>query len=536
MAYNNQNSGNSGTEIKAEDLHGRGIIEYYEPITKENVIEAIDAAMEVHKRNVSEMDYLFGLYSNKIDSVVNRQKGSYDNIKNNILLGYGYYVADFENNYFLSDPVVCVAETEDKSKAIVELNNLFRIIGKHSIDREISLNKIICGQAYRYIYAEEENEVNLGKPEIQMKSVDPRRAFIIYSTDVTRKKLASVIISPKAHKVVTQGNTEWVDVVNVQTPTEIIKVLYSGGSGSVENRSGMSGGGSDNKVLEVIQTPENIGIQLIEYLNNEKRLSSIEVVATVIEAISLGVSNSVDGSQQKVAPKLVGKNTNLSNEQVSESKRSNFIQFNSSKENPADLDFLSTDTDQSDEKILFDNLHDIITEITSTPHTTGNITSLGNNGASYISGGYVNAELKSKGKEELFRVGEYASLDITLNILNNLGKFSGLTVNDVSFRFTRRNYEDITSKANVFTMLRDPNFYLSPQYAVAASGLFPDSQAVYEESRIYSESRMAQNQSAGETITESPNVAENDINGNKAIKPKSEYEKKKLFKWFTNRR
>ena len=85
----------------------------------------------------------------------------------------------------------------------------------------------------------------------------------------------------------------------------------------------------------------------------------------------------------------------------------------------------------------------------------------------------------------MFKRSEKEFLKLLLRICRDLGDLS-LKLSGLEIRFTRRNYENITEKANVLTMMLS-NPKIAPVLAFTHSGLFSDPQLAYKMSMEYME-------------------------------------------------
>jgi hypothetical protein len=89
----------------------------------------------------------------------------------------------------------------------------------------------------------------------------------------------------------------------------------------------------------------------------------------------------------------------------------------------------------------------------------------------------------------MFKEAETKTLKLVLRILRDtVGTTLKLT--DIDTHFTRRNYENIASKAQVLvSMLNNPKIH--PELAFAHCGMFPDPESAYLQSKAYYEEEMA---------------------------------------------
>ena len=85
----------------------------------------------------------------------------------------------------------------------------------------------------------------------------------------------------------------------------------------------------------------------------------------------------------------------------------------------------------------------------------------------------------------MFKKSEKEFLKLTLRICDDLSELD-LKMSSIEIRFTRRNYENITEKANVLvSMLNNPK--IAPQLAFIHCGMFSDPQIAWAMSKAYME-------------------------------------------------
>ncbi len=113
--------------------------------------------------------------------------------------------------------------------------------------------------------------------------------------------------------------------------------------------------------------------------------------------------------------------------------------------------------------------------------------------------GWTLAESRAKDYEHMFKKSEKQMLKLVLRICGILSALD-LSVIDVETKFTRRNYENIYTKAQVLDLLlKNPKVH--PLVAYQHSGMFSDSESAYQMGVKYYEEQMAKWEA--ETVDES---------------------------------
>jgi hypothetical protein len=91
----------------------------------------------------------------------------------------------------------------------------------------------------------------------------------------------------------------------------------------------------------------------------------------------------------------------------------------------------------------------------------------------------------------MFKQSEKEFLKLVLRICRDLSDLE-LRLSCIEIRFTRRNYENITEKANVLTAMLN-NDKIAPQLAFQHCGLFIDPEIAYQMSKKYSDEQEQKN-------------------------------------------
>ena len=113
----------------------------------------------------------------------------------------------------------------------------------------------------------------------------------------------------------------------------------------------------------------------------------------------------------------------------------------------------------------------------------------------------------------MFKRSEHEVLKLILRIIRDSQGLSddiyNLKLKNISLQFTRRNYENVQSKAQVLTSMLQQN-KIHPRLAFQHSGLFTDPESAYQLSKEYAEE---QEQKALEMASQSPANDENTEEG-----------------------
>lgn len=442
-------------------------------ITAENVKSVIRNAYDTHRSNVAQIEYLYNYYKGK-QPIYGREKEIRPEICNKIVENWANAIVSFKVGYLCASPIQYVSGKSDKdlTKEIDKLNDLMDSHGKASVDKDLIEWQMIGGTSFRSLFSDE-NEV------IESSSLDPRQTFCIYCNDITRRPLAGCYEATRIEK----GRP--IRYLTVYTPTRIF--TFRGDKVTTEE-------------------PNPLGmIPIMEYPANNARLSVIEIVIDLLDAINDLDSNRLDGVEQFIQSLLVVYNADIGEETANTLREKGLIALKSTGDCNADIKIISEQLDQNQTQTLKEDIINRVREIVGLPaQGDGNSSDSSNNGAMLLKGGWENAETRARESEVMFKKSEIPFLKLLFSILKQKNVVN-LEVSDVDIRFTRRNYENILSKSQVLTsMLASDKIH--PKLAFESCGMFIDPEEAYNESMEYENGRIKQ-------LNESSNVNNGDDNG-----------------------
>lgn len=444
----NENKNTGG----ARYLHGRrDIVTSADAINASNVVAIVSQAYVTHLANKSDIDYLYKYYKGD-QPILYREKEIRPEILNRIVENRANAIVTFRVGYTIGKPVQYVSCVSDESVSdkIATFNDLYRVAGKATKDKQLVEWQMICGTGYRLILP---NEDKKAKVPFRICTPDPRQAFVIYRNDIWRTPLAGVYFTVDDNK-----NVHF----DVYTPTEYFRI-----EGEQSGKLVMQDGNAMGR------------IPIIEYPLNMARIGAFEVVLPLLDALNNLDSNNLDSVEQTVQSLLVATNCDF-DEGVTANKirESGMVCIKSVGDSHADIKIIGESLKQTDTEILKQNLLQAINEIAGIPaQGNGYQGDSSNNGAVILKNGWQGAETKAQDFEAMFREPEQMAIEIMLDICKRLSKLN-LNPDDVDVKFTRRNYEDLLAKSQTLvTMLGNDKIH--PQSAYEVCGLFVDPQDAY---------------------------------------------------------
>lgn len=436
-----------------------------EEVTVNNVGKIVNDAITAHTINSTDINYLYNYYKGN-QPILNRVKKVREDINNKIVVNHAFEIVTFKTSYLIGDPVQYVGHSEKvDSAAISTLNDFMYSENKAKKDEEIIEWNTICGTAYRFVKADEPTEVDDAPFEIF--TLDPRNTFVVYSSAIGNKPLLGVNYIVDEYGV--KHFTAYSDKYVFKFPDGCLVEAPSDGSG-------------------VKVTPNMLGtIPIFEYPANNARLGAFEIVLPLLDAINRLESNRLDGVEQQIQSFLKFVNCDVDTDDLDNLAEYGAIKLKSVDSSlAADVELVKTDFSQADAQVSKEDLYAAVVKICGLPTVNnGNSGISANNGASIVAHGWEQVEKRAAASEAMFKASENEMLKLILHICKYVGDNDlHLRSMDIEPKFTRRNYDDIQTKAQVLCeMLNNPHIH--PKLAFEHSGMFSDPETAYTMSEAY---------------------------------------------------
>ena len=443
------------------EMYGRRVITTDAiEITDGNIVDELNRAFDTHTLNRSEIEYLWNYYRGK-QPILERTKEVRPEICNRIVENRANEIVSFKVGYLCGEPIQYVGRSgEDAiSLGISQLNEMMFSESKASQDKEVVEWQMICGTAYRLVLpdsAEDEDDA-----PFEMFTLDPRDTFVVYSNSIGNKPLMGV-------KYCTDETG--VSTYSVYTDKHFWEIKAS-------------------RIIN--EQAHGLGvIPIFEYPANNARLGAFEIVLPLLDAINNVASNRLDGVEQFIQSFIKFINCDISAEDFKELKDLGAIKVKSTDGANADVDMITNELNQGQSQTLVDYLYQTILTICGIPNRNGGSSTSDTGSAVLLRDGWSLAESRAKDSELMFKKAEKNVLKLVLKICRDSNgtpaEVCALRLKDIELSFTRRNYDNIQSKAQVLVqMLQQPKIH--PRLAFAHCGMFSNVEDAYAMSMEYAE-------------------------------------------------
>lgn len=432
-------------------------------ITAENVADEVRKAVMVHENNRADAETLYEYYCGKTE-ILNKEKLIREDINHKINENHAHEVTRFYEGYVFGEPIQYVRrentagdEGDDAIAGDINALNIYNAdANKAACDARLAKWILITGVGYRMTLPNKDWSPDGDEAPFKKYSLDPRQTFVVRSNDVERRCVFSCYYVRQ-----TENNEQ---VFSVYTDKALYVVREFGG---------------------VEEYPHVLGMNpIVEYLLDESRLGIFEVAKPLLDALDELQSNRMDDIVQYVNSFLAILGGQLDEETY---KKLNEWKTLCLPEG-VDAKYLSPAMTQADVQTLKDDLYQAVLTICGVPNRNGGSSTSDTGTAVQLRDGFQTMEYRAKTIETSFKESERQSLRLDLRILRDTVG-TGLKLSDIDIHFTRRNYENIATKAQVLVaMLNNPKIH--PELAYAHCGLFADPESAYLQSMAYYDEQM----------------------------------------------
>ncbi len=422
-----------------------------EEITSENIILALEAAITVHSTNSSDIDYLYNYYRGD-QPILDRIKTVRPEINNKIVENHALEIVDFKKGYEFGEQIQYVRRGKDESvsEKINQLNDFMFSANKVSQDAKLAEWFYISGTSFRMVLPKSDD---LDETPFEIDVLDPRYTFVVYSSGFGNHPLMGV----KSIKTLD-------DKVRYQiyTPKEYFEI-------------------EEEQIIKV--EPHALGmIPIIEYPANPSRLGAFEIVLPLLDTLNNMASNRMDGIEQFVQSFMKFVNCDIDETSFQALKDMGAIKIKGEPGNPADVDIVSKELNQTQAQVSKDDLYQMVLIICGMPNRNGGSSTSDTGAAVILRDGWSAAESRAKATEVVYKESDKKFLKLVLRIVRDMVGLD-LKLSDIDIKFNRRQNDNLLVKTQGLQNMLEAGVH--PLVAITTCGLFNDATDVYSQSKEY---------------------------------------------------
>lgn len=420
-------------------------------IDESNIVAELNKALGFHEVNVSAIKYLDRYYRGD-QPILNREKRVRPEINNKIVENHALEIVDSKVADLFGEPIQYVLsdnEDEAKAQAIDLLNKYMKSEDKAALDIERARWASIAGTSYFFVGEENRMPKIFDEAPYYITCENPTKTFVVYYADDKTPAFSCQI------RRNTNGN-----IYNVYTPSKFYLI--------------------QNSEIIAIADNGNDMIPVIEYPNNERRLSDIEITISITDAINGMQSDRMNAVEQFVQAFILFKNCKIDKETFEALAFAGALSIKDTADGKvADAKLMTSELSQTGTQVSKDDLYNSLLVIQGMPSrneasgsTTGQAEALRN--------GYYAEEKRAELRIPIFQKSERMLLRVVLNKLRIKKQGFSLSISDIDIRPVRSKLENMLVKAEVLQILH--NIGVDDSVALKTVNLFSDVQDVISKS------------------------------------------------------
>lgn len=417
-------------------------------ITPDNVVKVIGSTIGIFNWNRTIIKYLWDYYKGD-QPVLYRQKLTNADITNRIVENHAYEIVQFKVGQTYGEPVQFISRKNDENinKAVDMLNDFMADANKQEKDIKAGEWQSATGTSFKAA------QPKSGKIPVRIVAPTPMNAYVVYNENTEEPMLAVQEFKDA------DGNK--------------YKMAFS---------DTMSFKIVNSKVVSAkLHTYGEVPI--VEFPNNHERISDIELVAGMLDAINNMQSNRMDGVEQFVQYWVKFVNCEIDEENFKKMKESHALVVKSiNKDNKSDVDIMTQELNQSQCQVAKDDLWNNTLSILAIPNKQGN-TGGDTQGAVELRNGWDFSKTRAKLKDPLVKTSEKRLATVVLNILRLAGIDLKLSVTDFDVQINHSPQDNMYTKAQTLVVLLQAGIH--PLVAIKTVGLWGDAEKTYVLSKPY---------------------------------------------------
>ena len=421
-------------------------------INQNNVVQVVGECIGTFYYNKPIIKYLWD-YVHGDQPILYRQKVVRNDIINKIVENHAYEIVQFKNGQTNGEPIQYISRKEDDATndAVDKLNDYMVDAHKHARDIASGEWQSATGTSFKAV----QKAVNGSEIPFRIVVPNPLNTFVIYSRSTNEPLLAVQELKDEnleSYKLCFSENMEF-KIKNGQL---------------VEGSARLHGFG---------------GIPIVEFPNNQQRISDVELVITMLDAINNMQSNRMDAIEQFVQSWIKFVNCEVDEVQFHKMKQEGALVVKSNnKDNKADVEIMTQELNQTQCQVAKEDLWDNTLSILAIPTKQSN-TGGDTQGAVQLRNGWDFSKTRAKLKDPVVKSCEKRLAIVVLNILRLAGEDLKLSVRDFDVQINHSPQDNMYTKAQTLLLLLQAGIH--PLIAIKTVGLWGDAEKIFLLSKPY---------------------------------------------------
>lgn len=441
---------NKSLQDLVKGCYGRKILYTdVETITAENIVKVVGDCIGNYYYNKTIIEYLWRYYKGD-QPILYRLKVQNADITNKIVENHAYEIVQFKVGQTYGEPIQFISRKDDDviNNAVDELNDYLVDANKQEKDIKAGEWQSATGTSFKAV------RFANGDIPFQIVAPTPMNTCVIYNRSTEEPVLAVQELKDE--------DGRW------------YKLCYTD-SHSCKIQNGVA---SEWKLHAFGSIP------IVEFPNNHERISDIELVIGLLDAINNMQSNRMDGIEQFVQYWVKFVNCEIDQKTFEEMKMSHALTVKSNnKDNKADVEIMTQELNQSQCQVAKDDLLDNLQAILAIPNRESQNSGGDTQGAVSLRAGWDFSKTRAKQKDPIIKSAEKRLAIIILNILRVTGNDLKISPRDFDVQINHSPLDNLYTKTQALAQMLQSG--INPRIAVATCGLWGDAEKVSLQSQPY---------------------------------------------------
>ena len=418
-------------------------------ITADNVVKVIGECIGTFYYNKSVIRYLWNYYKGD-QPILYRQKVTNEDITNRIVENHAYEIVQFKVGQTYGEPIQFISRKDDEAinKAVDMLNDFMADANKQEKDIKAGEWQSATGTSFKAIIPKK------GEIPFIITAPTPLNTFMIYNENTEEPILAVQELKDE--------DGRWYKLAFSDTTSYKIQ---------------------DGKLIES-KLHTYGGIPIIEFPNNHERISDIELVIGMLDAINNMQSNRMDGVEQFVQYWIKFVNCQIDEAEFEKMKKSHALTVKSNNgDNKSDVDIMTQELNQTQCQVAKEDLLDNAQAILAIPNRESQNSGGDTQGAVSLRVGWDFSKARAKQKDPIVKSAEKRLAMVALSVLRISGNDLKLSKRDFDVQISHSPLDNLYTKTQALAQMLQSG--VNPRVAVATCGLWGDAEKVYLQSLPY---------------------------------------------------
>ena len=420
-----------------------------ETITADNIVNVVGDCIGNFYYNKTIIEYLWRYYKGD-QPVLYRVKVQNADITNKIVENHAYEIVQFKVGQTYGEPIQFISRKDDDeiNRAVDALNDYLVDANKQEKDIKAGEWQSATGTSFKAV------RFANGEIPFQIVAPTPMNTCVIYNRSTEEPVVAVQELKDE--------DGRW------------YKLCYT------DNYSCKL----QNGVVSEWKLHAFGSIPIVEFPNNHERISDIELVIGLLDAINNMQSNRMDGIEQFVQYWVKFVNCEIDQKTFEEMKMSHALTVKSNnKDNKADVEIMTQELNQSQCQVAKDDLLDNLQAILAIPNRESQNSGGDTQGAVSLRAGWDFSKTRAKQKDPIIKSAEKRLAIIILNILRVTGNDLKISPRDFDVQINHSPLDTLYTKTQALAQMLQSG--INPRIAVATCGLWGDAEKVSLQSQPY---------------------------------------------------